>query len=92
MKEPLINTARFISCCFWSQDVDYFDNNSYLIGIFRKLSERSRGTEISVWYLQSRPTETFMPILVIIFGRKCTLVASCAALWWVTLSIRRAPY
>jgi len=33
----------------------------------------------------------FMSVHVIL-GRKCTLAASRAAPWWVTLSMRRAPY
>jgi len=30
--------------------------------------------------------------VLIILGRKCTLVAPRADPWWVTLSMRRAPY
>jgi len=30
--------------------------------------------------------------VLVILGRKCTLAASSVALWWVTLSMRRAHY
>jgi len=32
-----------------------------------------------------------MSVLVVL-GRKCTLTASRAAPWWLTLNMRRAPY